>query len=84
MCGKCIYMCLGNDKMKPDANMTWKHKYTFIYISPLGTILHPKIFWGLNVDSTGEICELLDSMRIPLSHGRLNDLFQGAKETLSE
>lgn len=64
MCGKCIQMCLGNDKVKPDANMTWKHKYRFIYISPLGNILHPKISQGLNVDTRGQICELLDSMRM--------------------
>ena len=47
-------MCYGNDKLKPNANMTWGHKYHFICISPLGNILHTKIFQRLNVDTRGE------------------------------
>lgn len=32
MCGRYIQICLGN-KIKVNANMTWKHKYGFVCIS---------------------------------------------------
>lgn len=44
-------MCLGNDEMKPNANVKWIHKYGFVCITLLGNIFHPKIFQGLHVDT---------------------------------
>lgn len=59
-------MCLGNEKMKPNADMTWKLKYSFVCISPLGDILRLKIFQGLNAGTykgRGRLARALDSVR---------------------
>lgn len=47
-------MCLGNDKMKSNANMTKKYKCRFVCISPLREILHPKIPGTKQRHSQGE------------------------------
>lgn len=81
-------MCLGNDKMKPKANVTWRHKYSFVCISLLGNILHPKMFQGLHVDThqgrhRWAARALLGSMRMsPESWEtqRKCSLYQGATE----
>lgn len=53
MCKKYIEMCWWDDKMKPNTNMTWDHKYLNC-ISSLGNILYPNIFQELNVDTHKE------------------------------